>query len=627
MMQPQQDTVTTTPKALSDPFDLSFHQGAATHAHLTFAPHQEGEHTVFRVWAPHAEYVALTGDFTDWNNGTYPMQRLTEGGIWETRVPVSRLCEGQAYKYFIRNGCRELYKADPFGCLMEKPPKTASLLYSIQGYPWRDAPWLNWRKKHFTREKAAHRPIHIYELHAGSWRRHADGTPYTYPQLAAELVTYVKQMGYTHICLMPLTEHSDDASLGYRPCGFYAATSRYGTPKELMAFVDTMHEAGIGVIMDWAPASLSKDAHGLFEFDGQPLYEYQSVDRMECPDGVSRRFDMGRGEVQSFLLSNAVFWIEQFHLDGLRVCAVTTLLYPDGARTGKPSREATDFLCTLNRILSQVAPDVITLADMAFPTDAFAELDAKSLGFTLLQNTGMLHELLAYQREDPLWRKYHHEKLTHPIGEDQLLALSHDAVNREGRALTAQLPCGGAQALANARVLMTYLMTVPAKKLCFMGTELGQKRAWCFDGETEWELLEDPAHAAQQLFFATLNHFYLEHPALWELDGAPDGFAWIDAKNRDLSIYSYRRRDTTGRELIILLNFTPVERRDFLLMVPNSGIWEEILSTADVAFGGEGSGNPAPTPAEKISSAGERAIRIRIPPMSASVFRRVDRHG
>lgn len=626
----------TTESARNDLAPYDFHQGATTRAYNYLGVHREGDRYVFRVWAPNAEYVALTGDFTDWNNGVYPMQRVTDRGVWEIWVDGDRVAEGQKYKYFIRNGCREMYKADPYGVCMESPPETASVIYDIEGYNWRDAGWMRWRKGRFTRDSVMRQPLNIYEVHAGSWKRHEDGSYFTYTELAAELVTYVKQMGYTHIELMPLAEHPFDGSWGYQVCGYYAATARYGSPKELMAFVDTMHEAGIGVILDWVPAHFPKDAHGLFEFDGQPLYEYQGIDRMGHSTWGTRYFDVGREEVQSFLISNAYFWIEKYHFDGLRVDAVASMLYLDyDRRPGEwvpniygdnRNLEAIAFFQKLNRNLARDLPDVMMIAEESTAFGNLTHLENEGLGFTLKWNMGWMNDALAYLREDPLWRKYHHNKLTFSItyafGEQYVLPVSHDEVVHGKRSLLDRCPGNYDQKFANDRVFLTYMMTHPGKKLSFMGNEIGQFREWDYAGEIDWSLLGYPIHAAMQLFSAELNHFYLEQPALWQRDGDTDGFEWIDADNAELSIYSYRRKDEKGKELIILLNFTPVERNNFLLAVPEDGVYEEIFNTDEERYGGKGCLNRGQFRTEPalLRNYG-RAIRINVPSMSAMIFR------
>ena len=617
-----------------------FHKGSSTKAYAYFGAHREGDRFVFRVWSPHADYVAVCGDFNGWRQDALPMRRVTDHGVWEAVTEATQIKEGQKYKYYIRNGCRELYKADPYGVSMEMPPENATVICDIGGYRWRDAGWMRYRKGRFTREAVSRQPINIYELHAGSWKRHEDGSFYSYTELAADLVTYVKQMGYTHVELMPLAEHPFDGSWGYQVCGHYAATARYGSPQELMAFVDVMHEAGIGVILDWVPAHFPKDAHGLFEFDGQPLYEYREVGRMEHPVWGTRCFDVGRPEVQSFLISNAYFWIEQFHVDGLRVDAVSSMLYLDFDRAPgewTPNKygdnrnlEAIAFFQKLNASLCREHPDVMMIAEESSSWADLTRFEGGGLGFTFKWNMGWMNDTLFYLSEDPLFRKHHHEKLTFPLtysfSEHYVLPLSHDEVVHGKRSLVGRCHGDLAQKLANVRVLLAYMMTHPGKKLLFMGDELGQPDEWDHSRALDWSLLAQDMHAAQQLFTAELNHFYLEHAALWQCDKDPSGFLWIDPDNRNESIYSYRRRDERGRELIVLLNFTPVRRDGFLLAVPDEGDYEEVFNSDAKRFGGTGCLNEGTLHSEPCPIRGfEHALRINVPPMGAVIYRCVRR--
>ena len=613
-----------------------FHQGTSVRAFDYLGAHRIGDRFVFRVWAPNADYVSVCGDFTEWRTDLLPMWRVTERGVWEITVDGSQVRDGEKYKFFIRNGCREQYKSDPYGVWMETPPETASVIYDMEGYRWRDDGWLRYRKEHFHRGAVYSQPINIYELHAGSWRRHEDGSYFTYAELASELVTYVKQMGYTHIELMPLAEHPYDGAWGYQVCGYYAATSRYGEPKDLMTFVDTMHEAGSGVILDWVPAHFPKDAHGLFEFDGQPLYEYQGLDRMEHETWGTRCFDVGREEVQSFLISNAAFWAEKYHIDGLRVDAVASMLYLDyDKRPGEwtPNRyggnqnlEAIAFFQKFNGFMARDWPDVMTIAEESTAWANLTSFENGGLGFSFKWNMGWMNDALDYIKEDPLFRKYRHNQLTFSItysfGEKYMLPISHDEVVHGKKSLLDRSPGEYEQKFAGTRTLLTYMMTHPGKKLLFMGCEIGQFREWNFEDQIEWFLLDYEKHAALQLFVADLNHFYLAQPALWQLDCREDGFEWIDADNRDQSIYSYRRRDEKGKELIVLLNFTPVERPDFLLAVPDDGVYEEIFNTDDVRYGGKGRLNAGKFHTEPaLLRHYGRAIRINVPPMGAVIFR------
>ena len=628
----------STPASAGELASYYFHQGTSIRAYDYLGVHRTEHGFVFRVWAPNADYVSLVGDFNGWDCGRTPMSRVTDRGVWEVYVDGDAVQIGQPYKYFIRNGGKELQKADPYGTRMEKPPQTASIVWDADGYRFRDASWLRYRKSHFTREKVMRQPINIYEVHAASWKRHEDGSYYGYAELAAELVTYVKQMGYTHVELMPLSEYPFDGSWGYQVCGYYAPTARHGTPEELKAFVDTMHEAGIGVILDWVPAHFPKDAHGLYEFDGQPLYEYQGKDRMEHPTWGTRCFDVGREEVQSFLISNAVYWAEKFHVDGLRVDAVAAMLYLDFDR--KPGEwtpnvygdnknlEAIAFFQKLNGVMAREYPDVMMIAEESTSWEKITHLEDGGLGFTFKWNMGWMNDVLSYIKEDPIWRKYHHNKinfsLTYAFGERYVLPISHDEVVHGKLSLLDRNPGEYEQKFAGTRAFMTYMMTHPGKKLMFMGCEIGMFREWDYADQIEWFLLQYDMHAALQLFAAELNHLYLASPPLWEVDDGWDGFSWIDADNADQSIFSYRRIDRRGRELIVLLNFTPVKREDFLLAVPKKGRYEEVLNSDERRFGGTGVTNAGELRSEPCTlRGGEQAIRVTVPPMSGVIFRRV----
>lgn len=596
--------------------------------------HRVGNRFVFRVWAPNADYVSVCGDFTDWKTDLLPMWRVTENGVWEISIESLRVSEGDKYKFFIRNGSRELYKADPYAVCSEPAPKTASVICDLDGYQWRDAGWLSYRREHFTRAEAPRQPINVYELHAGSWRRHPDGSPYSYRELAADLVTYVKQMGYTHIELLPIMEHPFEGSWGYQLCSYFAPSARFGSPQDLMFFIDTMHEAGIGVILDWVPAHFPKDDHGLFEFDGQPLYEYSDLSRMEHRVWGTRFFDLGRPEVQSFLLSSAAFWAEKYHVDGIRTDAVASMLYLDFDRAEgewTPNRfgdnrnlEAFAFFEKLNGGLSRDLPDVMTFAEDSSVCRGITDLYS-GLGFTFKWNLGWMNESLFYLSQDPLFRKYHHQRIIYPVSyafdERFILPISHDEVTHGKRSLIGRTAGGYEQKFAEVRSFMTFMMTYPGKKLTFMGNELGQFDEWDHTKALNWELLNYGMHAALQLFFAALNHFYLESPALWQADADPKGFCWIDADNSEQSILSYRRIDDRGRELVTVINFTPVLRKELLVRVPSEGIYEEVFNSDELRFGGEGVTNTGKLRTENTLLS-EPAIRITLPASGAVILRR-----
>lgn len=610
-----------------------FHQGTSTHAYDYLGVHKEDGKYVFRTWAPNADYVAVAGDFNGWDYGALPMVRITDAGVWEAITDNAQ--EGQKYKYFIRNGSKEVLKADPYAFFAETPPDTASIIFDISSYNWQDESYLKYRKKKYTRETVTSSPLNIYEVHPGSWKKHEDGSYLTYTELADDLSVYAKQMGYTHIELMPVAEHPFDGSWGYQVCGYYAPTSRFGTPLEFMAFVDKMHEAGIGVILDWVPAHFPKDAHGLYEFDGQPLYEYQGKDRMEHEGWGTRRFDVGREEVQSFLVSNAYYWIEKYHVDGLRVDAVASMLYLDyDKRPGEwvpniygtnKCLEAMAFFSKLNGCLAKDHPDVMTIAEESTAWSNVTGFENDGLGFTLKWNMGWMNDTLSYATEDPLFRKYHHNKinfsLSYAFSEKYLLPISHDEVVHGKRSLLDRMPGEYENKFAGTRAFLSYMMTHPGKKLLFMGCEIGQFAEWNYERSVEWFLTDYEKHAQLQEFVACLNSFYLDNPPLWEVDDSWDGFEWIDADNADQSIASYRRIDKKGRELAVIINFTPVEYSDFLLGVPD-GSWKEVLNSDEARFGGRGIVNEGVLKTEPCMLRGyTRAIRIKVPPLSAIIFK------
>ncbi len=623
-----------------DQAQFFFHQGSSARAYEYLGARRTDTGFLFRVWAPNAEYVSVCGDFCGWDTAAWPMTRITAQGVWEIMLPDGTAHFGDRYKFFLKNRGKEVYKADPYGVFSEVPPGTASVLCDLSGYEWRDDGWMRYRKGRFRRGAAIRQPINIYEVHLGSWRRHEDGSLYSYTELASELVPYVKQMGYTHVELLPVSEHPFDGSWGYQVSGYYAVTARHGTPQEFMAFVDAMHEAGIGVILDWVPAHFPKDAHGLYEFDGQPLYEYQGADRIENATWGTRFFDVGREEVQSFLVSNAVFWADVYHVDGLRVDAVAAMLYLDydkhpdewvpNVYGDNRNLEAIAFFQKLNSFMAQAYPDVMMIAEESTAWGNLTRFDNGGLGFTFKWNMGWMNDSLSYLQVDPYFRPHDHNKLTfslsYSFGENYVLPVSHDEVVHGKLSLLDRSPGDYAQKFAGTRTYLTYMLTHPGKKLLFMGCEYGPFREWDYADSLEWFMLDYEQHAKMQLFTASLNHFYLSEPALWECDDGWHGFQWIDADNAGQSIYSYRRIDKKGRELVVLLNFQPVKREDFLLAVPVDGVYEEVFNSDDIRFGGEGNLNPGRYKTEPCMLRGYgRAIRITVPPMGAAVFRCVRR--
>ena len=618
-----------------------FHQGANFLAYEYFGVHFEGEYITFRTWAPNADFVSVCGDFNNWNPNADPLVRITEGGIWELILPADRVKLGQCYKYCIRNKGKEVLKADPYGFSMQRPPETASLIANISGYTWRDAEWLKYRQKHFNRTKYLSQPINIYEMHLGSWKRHDDGTYYSYAETASELAPYLKQMGYTHVELMPVSEYPFDGSWGYQVCGYYAPTSRFGSPQDFMAFVDAMHEAEIGVILDWVPAHFAKDAHGLYEFDGQPLYEYQGWDRQEHRGWGTRCFDLGREEVQSFLISNAVYWLREYHIDALRVDAMAAMLYLDYDKApgewlpniygDNRNLEAIAFFQKMNTYLSANYPDVMTIAEESDAIVQITGFEKEGLGFSYKWNMGWMNDTLSYVKEEPQWRSYHHGKMNFSImyafKEHYVLSISHDEVVHGKKSLLDKMAGEYDTKFACARTYLTYMMTHPGKKLLFMGSEFGQFREWDYDHELEWFLLHYDMHQKYRLFVSRLNHFYLENPALWNANEGEASFEWIDPDNNEESILSYRRIAKNGDELLVYLNFLPQKRENFLAAVSKRGTYEEVFNSDSLAFGGLGNTNPGELISHRCKLARDykNAVSITLPPMGAVVLKKCKR--
>ena len=607
-----------------------FHEGTNYRAWEYLGVHRKEDGFVARVWALGAKSVFLVGDFNNWQE-IDPMTRVSEKGVFERRFQSADLKEGSLYKFKIYHQNGASYKADPYARGAGNAPETASVFREISDFAWTDAGWLAYRKRQMKKGAYA-QPINIYEMHVGSWKKDADKKPLLLPALAEELAPYLKQMGYTHVELMPVMEHPFDGSWGYQVTGYYAPCARYGTPYELMEFVDKMHGAGIGVILDWVPAHFPKDAHGLFEFDGTPLYEYQGADRMEHRGWGTRCFDVGREEVQSFLVSNALYWAQVYHADGLRVDAVASMLYLDYDRLphewvpnvygDNRNLEAIAFFQKLNAAMRAYCPDVLMIAEESTDWGNLTGTENGGLGFSLKWNMGWMNDTLRYAALDPIYRKYHHTcvnfSLTYAFGEHYVLPISHDEVVHGKRSLIGRMPGNYAQKFAGVRAFLAYMMTHPGKKLLFMGCEIGQFCEWDHAGEIEWFLLGYESHAALQHYVAALNHFYLKNPALYELDDGWDGFQWIDADNADEGVLSYRRMDARGREIVVILNFTPVKRENFRVGVPAHGAWREVFNSDWREFGGEGTCNGGVLESERIARQNlPQSLLLTLPPMSA----------
>lgn len=614
-----------------------FHQGTNFCAYDYLGAHRvcEGGGFVFRVWAPNADAIFVVGSFNNWDH-SMQMTRISDKGIWEYYDIEARAKEGDLYKFKIYSCGRELYKADPYAKCCERPPETASVLYESK-YKWRDAGWQKYRKR--FAEDFFSKPINIYELHLGSWKNRGEEEYLSYMEIAEELSVYVKQMGYTHIELMPVAEHPFDGSWGYQVCGYYAPSSRYGTPDEFRAFVDKMHEAGIGVIVDWVPAHFPKDAHGLYEFDGRPLYEYQGADRIEHEGWGTRRFDVGREEVQSFLISNALWWLSSFHIDGLRVDAVASMLYLDyDKRPGEwvpniygdnKCLEAVAFFKKLNRAIKEFYPDTLMIAEESTAFSNVTGFENDGLGFDMKWNMGWMNDTLEYAQLDPIYRKYHHNKmtfsLTYAFSERYVLPISHDEVVHGKLSFLDRMPGAYEDKFAGARVFAAYMMTHPGKKLTFMGSEIGQFREWDYKGEIEWFLLDYEMHSKLQKYYSDLNHFYLKNAPLWRLDSSWDGFEWINADDGENSVLSFIRHDGEGKELVVLLNFTPVKRDGYLIGVREGGIYEEVFNSDDEKYGGKGILNNEPIRTFGRPKDGRLfSLAVDLPPLGAVILERTE---
>lgn len=627
----------------SDTAQYLFHQGTNYSAYDFMGVHPESKDGQrgfrFRTWAPNADQVFVTGDFNGWTPGL-EMVRESQDGLWSAFISEGMFGEYSKYKYIIRRKGKDFYKADPYGFFCEKPPETASVYVGIDSHSWNDNAWLSYRKKTFTEPKYE-TPINIYEVHAGSWKRNDDGSYLGYRQLAEQLAPYVKQMGYTHVELMPISEHPFDGSWGYQVCGYYAPSARYGTPEDFMYFVDYMHQSGIGVILDWVPAHFPKDAHGLYEFDGSPLYEYQGVDKMEHEEWGTRRFDVGRNEVECFLISNALFWLKKYHLDGLRVDAVSSMLYLDygkkpgewlpNSNGGNECLEAVAFFQKLGSVLRDQFPDALFIAEESTAWPCVSKpAQYNGLGFNYKWNMGWMNDSLSYFETDPLFRKHVHDKLTfsmvYAFSENYILPISHDEVVHGKKSLLDKMPGDYWQKFAGTRAFLAYMMTHPGKKLLFMGCEIGQFREWDYEGSIEWFLLDYEMHSKIQSYVRDLNFFYLEHSQLWEIDYSWDGFKWINADDRDSSVISYIRYNRAGEILIVILNFTPVPRENYKIGVPHKGRYREIFNSDSDEYGGSGMKNPSLGAATKEKGKlndFDYSLSLSLPPLGAVILEEI----
>ena len=589
----------------------------------------------FAVWAPNAQRVSVVGPFNQWDGRRHPMRFLHDNGVWELFIPG--LGEGTLYKYEIKTHYQGymVSKADPVGFASEMRPKTASVVWDIDKHQWGDAEWMDNRDQH----QGLRSPISIYELHIGSWRRKNGWEWLTYRDLITELIPYVKELGYTHIELLPVAEHPSDNSWGYQVTGFYAPTSRYGTPDDFMAFVDACHQAGIGVLVDWVPAHFITDEHGLGFFDGTHLYEHADPRLGRHEDWGTLIFNYGRNEVSQFLISNAVFWLHKYHIDGLRVDAVASMLYLDFSRKqgewvanrygGRENLEAVDFVRRFNDAVHRLYPTAITVAEESTSWPGVTRPPSEGgLGFDYKWNMGWMHDTLQYFKNEPVHRSYHHGTLTfsllYAFSERFLLPFSHDEVVHLKRSMLDKMPGDVWQRFANLRLLYSYQWTHPGKKLLFMGGEFGQWREWNEAASLEWQLLDvDPKHGQLRDCLRRLNQLYTGEAALHEDDYSWEGFQWIDLHDYERSILGYARRaPSTGETVLVVLNFTPVPRHGYRLGVPAPGVYREIFNSDAAEFGGSGVVNE-PRPSQDVPWHGQpQSIEFVLPPLGAVFLKR-----
>ncbi|MFK7879539.1 1,4-alpha-glucan branching protein GlgB [Roseobacter sp.] len=597
--------------------------------------HEDVAGTHFAVWAPNAARVSVVGDFNAWDGRRHLLRRRGQTGVWEIFVPA--ISEGEVYKFEVLGADRQLLpqKADPVGFGAEHPPRTGSVVRKLAGYDWKDTAWL-------SRRAAVQRfdqPISIYEVHLGSWRRvpEENNRPLSYHEHATQLVSYVKDMGFTHIELMPISEFPFDGSWGYQPVGLFAPTIRHGTPEEFRAFVEAAHDAGIGVILDWVPGHFPEDAHGLAKFDGTALYEHADPKEGFHPDWNTMVFNYGRAEVSNYLIANALYWLQEHHLDGLRVDAVASMLYRDYSRKagewipnkdgGRENLEAIAFLQNMNTTTYGEVDGIMTVAEesTAFP-GVSAPADAGGLGFGFKWNMGWMNDTLSYMAEDPVHRKFHHSKMTfglhYAFSENFILPLSHDEVVHGKKSLLDKMPGQGAEKFANLRAYYGFMWGHPGKKLLFMGCEFAQGVEWNHDSSLDWHLLDLPPHVGMQALVRDLNKLYCSHSALYALDTRRDGFEWIEENNADESVFAWvRRGDAKAPPMLVVSNFTPVARENRRIGVPEDGHWVERLNTNSEFYGGDGQGNLGGVHSEQVAASGRaQSIKVTVPPLTTLFF-------
>ena len=588
-----------------------------------------GDTATFRVWAPNADSVSIVGDFNDWDAARNPMYRIS-GGAWETQI--SGLSDYAAYKYAVCKDGNTVLKSDPYARHFETAPANASKLYADKCYEWGDGEWISSR----ALQNIYSSPVNIYEVHLGSWKRYDDGNTLSYVAAAKELSAYVKKMGYTHIELMPITEHPFEGSWGYQVTGYFAPTARYGTPDDFKRFVDIMHQNGIGVILDWVPAHFPKDEFGLYQFDGTACYEYSDPRKGEHKEWGTCVFDYGKPAVMSFLVSSAVFWLSEFHIDGLRVDAVASMLYLDYGRQGgewlpnsyggRENLEAVELLRQVNTAAFGVNPNVLMIAEesTAWPLVTKPPQDG-GLGFNFKWNMGWMNDMLRYMSLDPYFRKHNHDCLTfsffYAFSENFILPISHDEVVHGKCSMINKMPGEYEDKFRNLRAFYAYMMAHPGKKLLFMGQEFAQFIEWRYDEGLEWKLLSYDTHKNMQKYVSALNKFYAKNKQLWEIDYSWEGFSWISNDDNEQSIISFRRIDNEGNEIICVCNFVPVAREGYRIGVPRKGSYRPLFCTEDERFGGNGFKSTAYKSEEIPMHGYEHSVSIDIPAMSVTYFK------
>jgi 1,4-alpha-glucan branching enzyme len=605
-----------------------------------------GAHTVevdgvtgvhFAVWAPDAAHISVIGDWNHWQRGGNELApRADSSGIWEGFVPS--ITNGAVYKYHIasRYNGYNVEKADPMALVSEMPPKTASIVHTLGDYKWDDSDWMARRAKH----NALDAPYSVYEVHLGSWRRNSDENNryLSYKEQAVELTAYVKEMGFTHVELMPIMTHPFYGSWGYQSLGYFSPTARYGSPEELMYLIDTLHQNGIGVILDWVPSHFPTDEHGLGYFDGTHLYEHADPQKGFHPDWKSSIFNYSRNEVRSFLISSALFWLDQYHIDGLRVDAVASMLYLDYSREegewipnefgGRENLEAISFIRRLNEAVYEAHPDVQTIAEESTDWPMVSRpTHIGGLGFGMKWNMGWMHDTLAYMKKDPVHRKYYHNQLGFSIWyaftENFMLPFSHDEVVHGKGSMIGKMPGDEWQKFANLRALYGYMYGHPGKKLLFMGCEFGQVGEWAHEKSLDWHVLKYPVHGGLQRLVRDLNFLYKTEPALFEVDFANNGFEWIDYCNGEQSVLSFLRKGKSTDDIFLVIsNFTPMVREDYIVGVPRGGFWEEVINTDSSVYAGSGVGNlGGVTATGRAWNDRPNSLQIILPPLSTVIFK------